>query len=59
MAERTLKKLKPAHIPMLILRPSVIVASLRDPYPGWTDTLSAAGGLGVGGGIGLINYVYG
>lgn len=26
---------------------------------GWTDTFSAAGGLTLGGGSGLINFVYG
>ena len=30
---------------MLILRPAIIIAAYNEPYPGWTDTISAAGGL--------------
>ena len=29
----------------MIVRPSIIIASHSEPYPGWTDTLSAAGAL--------------
>lgn len=58
MAEKTLKKIIPNNLPVVLLRPSIVVASIRDPYPGWTDTLSAAGGLGVGGGVGLVKYVH-
>jgi fatty acyl-CoA reductase len=59
MAERTLKKLKPPHLPVVILRPSIIVAAHKEPLPGWTDTLSAAGALGVAGAIGIVNYIHG
>lgn len=59
MAERTLLKRRRHDIPMLILRPSIINASYTDPFPGWTDTFSAAGGLTLAGGMGIINYIYG
>ena len=42
---------------VVILRPSIIASTLKDPFPGWTDSLSAAGGLMVMTGIGLINYI--
>lgn len=42
---------------VVILRPSIIASTLKDPFPGWTDSLSAAGGLTVMTGIGLINFV--
>jgi len=57
MAERTLRKTKPANLPVCILRPSIIAASAKEPFPGWTDTLSAAGGLSVAGASGVLNYI--
>lgn len=42
---------------MVIFRPAIIGSSLEDPFPGWTDTLSAAGGLSLFVGLGLINYI--
>ena len=58
MAERTLKKRKPANLPCVLLRPAIINASIKEPVPGWTDTLSAAGALSVAGGSGVLKYVY-
>jgi len=58
MAERTLKKRKPANLPCVLLRPAIINASVKEPVPGWTDTLSAAGALSVAGGSGVLKYVY-
>ena len=39
------------------MRPSIIAAADKEPLPGWTDTLSAAGGLSVAGGVGVLNYL--
>lgn len=58
MAERTLRKRKPANLPVVILRPSIICAAVKEPMVGWVDTLSAAGGLSLAGGIGLLEIVY-
>lgn len=58
MGERTLKKRRPANMPVVLIRPSIITASVREPYPGWTDTLSAAGGLSLAGATGILSYVY-
>ena len=59
MAERTLKKRRPAHLPVVVLRPSIIMAAIREPMIGWTDTLSAAGGLSLAGGVGVLEFIYG
>jgi alcohol-forming fatty acyl-CoA reductase len=59
MAERTLKKKRRPDLPMVILRPSIIIGSYNEPYQGWTDTFSAAGGLSLGGGSGLIRFIPG
>mmetsp|Transcript_5722 Transcript_5722/g.4893 ORF Transcript_5722/g.4893 Transcript_5722/m.4893 type:complete len:168 (+) Transcript_5722:735-1238(+) len=37
-----------------IVRPSIIGCALREPFPGWVDSISAAGALYLLGGIGLI-----
>lgn len=47
------------NLPVNIVRPAIIGASINEPYPGWTDTFSAAGGLTLAGGIGIINYIHG
>ena len=57
MAERTLRKKRPQNLPMVLLRPSIIIGGYNEPVEGWCDTLSAAGGLSVGGGSGFIRYI--
>jgi len=59
MAERTLKKIRRPDLPTVIFRPAIISAAYREPLPGWVDTFSAAGGLSLAGGIGIINFVRG
>ena len=59
MAERTLRKRRNPNLPTLLIRPSIISGAWKDPYPGWTDTISAAGGLSLTCGIGVIYYVHG
>ena len=59
MGERSLKKLRNPSLPSLIIRPSIIIGAMKDPYPGWTDTISAAGGISLVGGLGVINWIHG
>lgn len=59
MAERTLRKKRRPDLPVLLVRPSIISGAWKEPVPGWTDTISAAGGISLGGGIGIINWVHG
>ena len=59
MAERTLRKRRPQNMPVVLLRPAIISGSIREPFPGWTDTVSAAGGLSIAGGTGLLEFVNG
>ncbi|CDW87851.1 male sterility protein [Stylonychia lemnae] len=59
MGERTLKKMRRPDIPVVLLRPSIIGASLQEPMQGWTDTFSAAGGLTLAGSLGIVNYIRG
>ena len=59
MAEKTLKMRRKPDLPTVIIRPSIIGCSYKEPSPGWTDTFSAAGGITIGGGLGIVNYVSG
>jgi len=56
MAERTLKKNR-GNLRVSILRPSVIISCYEEPVQGWTDTLSAAGGLTYAVSNGIMHYV--
>src|SRR5690606_9312151 len=47
MTEHLLYKHK-GDIPLVIVRPSVVDASFKDPYPGWLDTTSAASSFYLG-----------
>lgn len=53
MGEQLLCKYK-ENVPLVIVRPSIIGASLRDPFPGWVDALTAAGGLLLTGCLGVL-----
>lgn len=55
MAERMLKKRRPANLPMCIIRPAIVGSSFRDPLPGWTDTFSAGGAIIIAAGLGVIS----
>ena len=59
MAEHLLIENNTKNIPILILRPSVIVASLDDPFPGWTDSTSLAGGIYLVAGLGILKELPG
>ncbi len=39
------------------MRPSIIACSDSEPYPGWTDSLAAAGGLTVLAGLGILRII--
>lgn len=44
LGEQLIQKHK-ENVPVVIVRPSIIGAALRDPCPGWVDALTAAGGI--------------
>lgn len=47
------------NIKCCIWRPSIIACSLEQPFPGWTDSISAAGGLTILGTTGLLRIIQG
>jgi hypothetical protein len=47
------------NVKVNLFRPAIIASALEEPFCGWTDTMSAAGGLTVLGGLGLIKFLPG
>ena len=54
MAEHILAENNTQNIPMLFVRPSIIAASLEEPFPGWTDSISLEGGIYLITGLGIL-----
>ena len=46
-------------VPLVIVRPSIIGASWREPVPGWTDVISAAGAVYASVGLGVLKFLPG
>jgi alcohol-forming fatty acyl-CoA reductase len=59
MAEHLLVENNAKNLPMYIIRPSIIGASLEEPFPGWTDSIGLAGGLYLLAGLGLLREIPG
>lgn len=59
MAEHMLQSNNTNRIPLLIMRPSIIGASLEEPVPGWTDSTTLAGGIFLIAGLGILRELPG
>lgn len=46
-------------LPLAIVRPSIIAAAVKEPFPGWGDSVSAVSSMILFVGIGIVKYVYG
>ncbi|XP_004925992.1 putative fatty acyl-CoA reductase CG5065 [Bombyx mori] len=46
------------HIPVMILRPSIVIPIWQEPIPGWTDNINGPTGLLIGAGKGVIRSMY-
>ena len=58
LTERIINKEKGQYT-VTILRPTIIGSSFKEPFPGWVDTVSAAGALYLLGGlINKVIYIY-
>jgi hypothetical protein len=58
LAEKSLMKNR-GNIKVVIWRPSIITSAYKQPFPGWTDSASAAGGLTLLTGYGLLKNING
>lgn len=56
MAENLIQKYE-GHLPIAIVRPSIVTPSWRDPYPGWVDSVNGPMGLGVLGSLGILRNI--
>ena len=57
LAEKYIKK-HLGQLKCVILRPAIIASSLEQPFRGWTDTISAAGGITILGSLGILRHIY-
>ncbi|XP_063701920.1 fatty acyl-CoA reductase wat-like [Culicoides brevitarsis] len=46
------------RLPLAVVRPSIIIATQKDPLPGWTDNIYGLNGVIVGVSAGLIRIMY-
>lgn len=58
LAEKSLMKDR-ENVKVVIWRPSIITSGYNQPFPGWTDSVSAAGGLTLLCGLGLLQNING
>lgn len=59
MAEELLLRSNQNRVPLLILRPSIIGASLSEPTPGWTDNTTLLNGVSLLVGLGIMRDLKG
>ncbi|KAM9974507.1 hypothetical protein ACTFIW_007961 [Dictyostelium discoideum] len=51
--------LKRGDIPMCFLRPTIVGGSLKEPVPGWVDSVAAIGAVMLYCGVGLVQFMKG
>lgn len=56
LAEHVVKDFK-EKIPLVVFRPSIVISTMKEPFPGWIDNFNGPVGLLVGCGLGLIRTV--
>ena len=44
MAERIIEKER-GDLPLAIFRPSIVIGSVAEPFPGWTDSINGPTGM--------------
>jgi fatty acyl-CoA reductase len=54
--QSSIDKFAAQNVPLVIVRPSTIGATLKEPFPGWVDSLSIAGTLFIYTGLGVIKF---
>lgn len=59
LAEQALKKNRRPDMPLIVSRPAIITTTVKYPFPGWTDSLAAAGGVVQTIGLGVMRHIGG
>lgn len=57
MGEQILERRK-GNLPLTIIRPAIIGCAWREPMPGWVDALTAAGGIYLMAGLGILKEMH-
>ncbi|XP_019876284.2 fatty acyl-CoA reductase wat [Aethina tumida] len=58
IAENVVKE-EGKHLPIGIIRPSIIIGSVKEPVSGWIDNFYGATGIFMGAALGLLRSIYG
>ncbi|XP_019872635.1 putative fatty acyl-CoA reductase CG5065 [Aethina tumida] len=58
MAEHVIKDLCDGQLPVSIIRPSIVISSVKEPFPGWIDNFNGPVGLLVAAGKGVMRSIY-
>lgn len=45
-------------LPLVLFRPSIVISTMKDPFPGWVDNFNGPVGILVGCGLGLTRTMY-
>ena len=56
MAERMIKK-RCSDGKVSIIRPSIVIGTYEEPFPGWAENLAAGGGITLTAGIGILRNI--
>lgn len=56
MSENLVQKYQ-GRLPIAIVRPSIVIPSVRDPIPGWVDNVNGPMGLGVLASLGILRNI--
>lgn len=46
------------ELPLVMFRPSIVISSMKEPFPGWIDNFNGPVGLLVGSGLGIMRSMY-
>lgn len=47
-----------SSIPLVLFRPSIVISTMKDPFPGWIDNFNGPGGLILSCGVGITRTMY-
>ncbi|XP_066246160.1 fatty acyl-CoA reductase wat-like [Euwallacea similis] len=59
LTEHCINEILVGKIPTIICRPSIVIAAIKDPIPGYIDNFNGPVGLHLAGATGLLRSVYG
>lgn len=47
-----------SELPLVLFRPSIVISSMREPFPGWLDNFNGPVGMLIGSGLGITRTMY-